>query len=77
MKPWDLQGGAARIELALRSLVETGAEIGESWDDPTFHHFVAEYVTPLEPRVKDALDAIHRLAEALANAQRECSDEAR
>jgi hypothetical protein len=36
---------------------------------------VETYVTPVEPQIKVFLDAIHRLAEVLANAERACRDE--
>jgi hypothetical protein len=75
MRPFDLSAGAAKLEMALRSLQERALEIEESWDDPAYHSFVEGYIAPLDSTVKTALDAIHRLAEILVNAQRQCGEE--
>ena len=76
MKTWDLAAGAGKLELGLKSLQIAADDIGQSWDDDAYRRFVDSYLTPLEPRVRTLLDAVRRLAEVLANAERQCrSDE--
>ena len=75
MRNWDLTAGAAKLEMALKTLQHASAEIGESWDDATNERFQENYVAPIEPRVRTLLDALNRLAELLANAERQCRDE--
>jgi len=72
MRRWDLASGTAKIELSHKSLGASCNDIAESWSDETNRRFVENYVTPVEPRIKVLLDAIHRLAEVLANAERQC-----
>ncbi len=72
MKTWDLTSGSAKIELALEVLQRAWRDAAEHWDDETSRKFQEEYLVPLEPKVKRALDGIHRLTEIFANAEREC-----
>lgn len=75
MRNWDLTGGAAKLELALKTLRQTATEIEESWDDQNYRRFVETYVIPVEPRLRTMLEAIRRLAEVLDTAERQCRDE--
>jgi hypothetical protein len=75
MRRWDLGSATSKIELSLKALGVACADIAESWSDETNRRFVETYVTPVEPQIKVFLDAIHRLSEVLANAQRACRDE--
>lgn len=72
MKTWDLTTGAANLEDAMKTLATARSETAELWDDETNRKFQEEYLAPLEPRVRRVLDAIHRLAEVMARAQRDC-----
>ena len=72
MRIWDLHTGASNLEEAMESLQTTRTETMMQWDDETNRKFQEEYLAPLEPRVKRALDAVHRLALLLARAEREC-----
>ena len=72
MKPWDLNSGAANLEDAMKTLQEVRSDTAELWDDQTYRKFQEEYLLPLEPRVRRVLDAIHRLAEVMARAERDC-----
>jgi uncharacterized protein YukE len=74
MKTWDLNAGAAKLEMAIKTLREANGNIAEAWDDETSRRFQETYVEPVEPRLKNVLDAVHRLAEVLAGAARECGD---
>jgi hypothetical protein len=72
MRLWDLSSGAAKLETAMDALKEAAEISLEEWDDQTHRAFQEKYVLPLEPRVRRAMDAIHRLAEELEKAQRAC-----
>ncbi len=74
MRPWDLTSGAAKLELALKTLQIKTADIGESWSDEAYSRFLETYIEPIEPRMKTMIDAIHRLSEVLNTAQRQCGD---
>jgi hypothetical protein len=75
MRRWDLATGTARLELAMEELRKARHEVAEHWNDTARQRFEAEYLLPLEPRLRRALDGIHRLQELLGRAQRDCSDE--
>ncbi len=74
MKTWDLNSGAGKIELAMEVFQRAWRDAKTHWNDETSRKFQEEYLVPLEPKVKRALDGIHRLSEVLANAERECRD---
>lgn len=69
---WDLSAGTAKLEMAMDLLKKTTIQARERWDDETFDGFVTAYLEPLEPRMQRAVEAIHRLAQVLARAEREC-----
>ncbi len=75
MRLWDLTGGTAKLELALKTLQVRSAEISEAWSDEANERFRETYLEPIEPRLKTMIEAIHRLAEVLNTAQRQCRDE--
>lgn len=75
VRNWELSGGAARLELALEDLRAARAEAARSWHDATSRKFDETYLLPLDPRVRRALDAIHRLADVLSQAKRECDNQ--
>ena len=68
----DLATGAAHLELAMESLQMAKSEAMAQWDDQTHRRFQEEYLVPLEAKFRRALDAIHRLAQVVAKAEREC-----
>ena len=72
MRGWDLTTGSTRLSLAWETLQKANASAAAEWSDVTHEHFQEQYYRPLEPKVRHALDAIHRLAEVLGRAQREC-----
>lgn len=69
---WDLSAGSAKLDLAMDLLKKTAIQTEDRWDDETFHTFVKTYLVPLEPRVQRAVEAIHRVTQVLARAEREC-----
>jgi uncharacterized protein YukE len=75
MRLWDLTAGAAKLELAVETLQNKVADIGEAWNDDAYARFLQTYLEPIHPRMKTMLDAIHRLSEVLNAAERQCCDE--
>jgi uncharacterized protein YukE len=72
MRHGDLSSGAAQLEAAMETLRLAREEVAARWSDDASRAFAEEFLRPLEPRMKRMLDAIHRMAEALNSAQREC-----
>lgn len=72
MRNWDLTSGAAKLELAMQSLQTARAEARQYWNDEAHDKFQETYLAPMEPKLRNLLDAVHRLAEVLANAERQC-----
>ncbi len=75
MRRWDLHSGASKLDLAFESLRLADAEATNHWDDITHHEFKEKYLETLEPRLKRAVEAVQRLAEVVARAQRECDED--
>jgi hypothetical protein len=75
MKNWDVYADAAKLELALKTFRTTFAAVDPQWVDSASREFQETHLAPLEPTVKNMLDAIGRLAEVLAAAERQCGDE--
>ena len=64
----------AKLAMAKETLDHAGSEVASQWDDATHGSFEAQFLTPLEPKVKRAVEAIRHLAESIAKAERECSE---
>ena len=74
MTTCDVQGAVARLTDAFDSLRAAWAESGASWDDSASRRFEKERLEPLDPIIRRAIHSIQRLAEVLAQAERECSE---
>ena len=76
MKHTDLGASAAKLELALKTFRTTFSAVEPQWNDAARHDFQETYLVGMEPRVRNMLEAIARLAAVLAAAERQCgSDE--
>ena len=75
MKVVDLSSGASKLALAVKHLGIKWESAKETWNDSTSKAFHKEHVDPLQPAVKETLEAIGRLAEVLARAVRDVSEE--
>ena len=75
MKTFDVNAGAAKLEMALKTFHTTFAAVDPQWTDAARREFQETHLAPMEPNVKNMLDAITRLAEVLAAAERQCSDD--
>jgi hypothetical protein len=73
MRGCDPTAAAAKLELAMEALNGAKGEALSRWDDEMSHGFEEQFLLPLEPKVRRALDAIRHLAESLAKAERDCS----
>jgi len=75
MRLFDLTSGAAKLEMALKTLETKAADIGDDWSDDAYARFLETYLEPIRPRLKTMVDAVHRLSEVLSTAERQCHDE--
>ncbi len=73
----DLHTGAAQLTDALVQLESAWGRVRPAWNDETSRHFEAEHLAPISPTIRMTLDAVNRLADVLARAERECQDEDR
>lgn len=72
MRSWNLSGGAAKLEMAAKTLFGAVHDASRAWDDATNRRFQQTYLGPLEPKLRDLLDAIRRLDQVLQSADRAC-----
>ena len=77
MKICDLNTGEGRLTRATKRLKEQWAETKSHWDDAMSQQFEESFLRPLGPEVQLAVAAIHRLAELLEDAEKECEDDER
>jgi hypothetical protein len=72
MRIADLSTGAGKLSSSMRELRIAWDQARLGWNDSTSQAFEENYLQPLVPLVKTALDATSELAEVLARAEREC-----
>ncbi len=72
MRAWDLNTGSANLEMAMESLQAVWSETAAHWTDQRSRDFEQEYLAPLEPAFRRTVDSVHRLAQVLARAERDC-----
>ncbi len=72
MRLWDLNTGATRLEEAMKDLTNARLRIAERWNDQTYHEFQETHLDPLDPLLRRTVEAIRRMAEVLAKAERDC-----
>jgi hypothetical protein len=75
MKSCDLSAGAAKLELALKSLRTTLSAVEEQWNDESHRKFRENHLASIDPSVRSMFDGISRMAEVIAAAERECDSE--
>jgi hypothetical protein len=76
VKICDLSAGAGKLELAMKSLRTTVSAVENQWNDETHRQFHEAHLAPIEPSVRQMFDAIARIAEAIAAAERDCGSDA-
>ena len=75
MKNSDTVGAAAKLELALKTFRTTFASVDPQWTDAARRDFEETHLAPMEPNVRNMLEAIARLTAVLATAERQCGSE--
>jgi uncharacterized protein YukE len=73
VRNFDLHAGAGKLEQALKLFRTTFTSVEQQWTDAARREFQETYVAPMEPNVSNFLDAVSRLAEVLAAAERDCN----
>ena len=67
----DLHAGAAQIRKGLELVQETWEEAADQWNDVVSAKFREQYLEPLVPEIKLALDTISRMQLLLNEVQRD------
>ncbi len=75
MQIGDLQTGAARLHLALKTLRLRWEETKEHWGDKTRVAFEENHLSDIEPVISSTLEAVGRMSEMLGRAQRDCNED--
>jgi hypothetical protein len=75
MKSCDFNAGAAKLELALKTLRTTLNAVDQQWNDEAKRKFWDNHIAQLDPSLRTMFDAIGRLSEAVAAAERDCASE--
>ena len=75
MKNSDVAGSAGKLELALKTFRTTFAAVDPQWTDAARRDFDQTHLAPVEPNVRNMLEAKARLAAVLAAAERQCGSE--
>ena len=63
------------MELALKSLRTTVAAVESQWNDQARRKFRENHLAAVEPKVRTMFEAIGRMTEVLAAAERDCGNE--
>jgi hypothetical protein len=75
VKCCDLSAGSAKLEMAIKSLRVTLSAVDDQWTDQAHRKFQEEHLAPIEPAVRRMFDDISRIAEVIAAAERDCSQD--
>jgi hypothetical protein len=72
MRKGDLYSGTALIRTGLQQIQESWQESRDEWDDEVSRRFGEQYLEPLVPEVKLALNAIAHMQLLLDEIHRDC-----
>lgn len=72
MRTADLYTSAAHVRDAFDELQKAWLEASASWNDQVSRSFCDNYLEPLGPTVKLALDATSRMAQLVDQMHRDC-----
>jgi hypothetical protein len=75
VKHCDLNAGAAKLELALKSFRTTLSAVESQWNDEAHRKFSENHLAVFGPKTRGMFEAIERMSEQIAAAERECGDE--
>ena len=68
----DLNSPAAQLLDSYDQLMAKWRNVEQTWNDAQSRHVETEYLQEIRPRMQMALDALQRVDEFLAKAQRAC-----
>lgn len=77
MKDWDLNTAVGKIEMSLKKFRVTLAAVEAQWHDDAYRKYQEKHLSMIEPNTRNMIDAIAKLNEALAVAERDCGSEER
>ena len=75
MRNSDIAGAAGKLELSLKTFRTAFATVDPQWTDAARRDFEETHLAPMEPSVRNMLDAITRLAAVFEAAERQCGSE--
>jgi hypothetical protein len=75
VKHSDVAACAAKLELALKTFRTTFGAVDRQWADAARDDFEENHLASMEPNVRSMLEAIARLGEVFAGAERQCDSE--
>jgi hypothetical protein len=70
MKVGDLSTSTAKLRLATDGLQRAWLEALEEWNDPAARRYEHDYLDPLVPVIKAAMEAMNQLAVIFSEAER-------
>ena len=74
MQRVDLRTGATHVRVAYDDLQLAWDDVRAHWDDAVSDRFAEQFVDPMGPKVKNALDAMERMAILLDAMMKNCSE---
>jgi hypothetical protein len=72
MRHTDLSAGRGKLQRTMENYRNARVQVLAAWNDDVARQFRQQFLDPVEPRFVRAVDAIQRLAEVLAQAERAC-----
>ena len=75
MRRFDLSTSAVKLQTALDDLQAHWHDATDQWRDEVSRKFAENHLEPIGPLVKNALDAVGRMAAVVAQAERDCGDQ--
>jgi hypothetical protein len=75
VKSCDLSAGTAKLELALKSLRTTLGAVEAQWNDEAHRKFHENHLAAIGPKTTSMFEAIGRMSDVLAAAERDCGEE--
>ncbi len=72
MKRVDVMSPAARLEDAMKQLVNSWNATKEHWNDSVSFKVEEEYIVPIQAQIRCLLDASSKLSQVLRTAENEC-----
>ena len=71
----SLTAARGQLHRGLIDLMRHWSRTRETWDDAVAASFEKQFLEPLEPATRSAMDAMEEMADLLAKARRECGDD--